>query len=670
MDIRNYLRSILLESGDSRLKHVKNIITESQESKSIHAAKRLVMQRLSYNEDEADKFIRITLRGKLDALKEPQCGKFILGVARMYCDGELNDKATIDKLNATLELVASDEHINEFDRNLNGISCDELIQMFSQKIAEILDAKKKKVNSMKFTKASDYDIVRIDSFDEARRYGEYTKWCVTQGQSAFDEYTNMGNRQFYFCLKHGFESVPKRKGKGCPLDKYGLSMIAVLVNLNGSLAHCTCRWNHDNKGDDYIMNDKEISKVVGVNFYETFKPNTTWEDALSEIMEKLAKGADPHDVFDKWGHFKDGFMYVRLRNKCNFLTADGKFLSDTWFNYCSDFNEGFACVALNDKWNFLATNGKFLSDTWFDRCYDFKNGFACVKLNGKENLLTADGKFISNNWFDYCRGFENGFSEVKLNGKRNFLTTDGKILSNTWFDDCEKFKNDFACVELNGKKNLLSADGKIVSNTWFDKCYDFENGFARVELSNKYNLINTDGKILSDTWFDHCGNFYKGFADVWLNGKQNFLTADGKILSGIWFDECGNFYDGFSEVKLNGKRNFLTKDGKILSDTWFDFCYDFESGFAIVWLNGKGNFLTTDGKILSDTWFDECGFFKNGFADVTINDKQYKIDTNGTISERSIGEGKRNRKPMLITKSDLHRIIKESVRLALKNAVI
>ena len=51
---------------------------------------------------------------------------------------------------------------------------------------------------------------------------------------------------------------------------------------------------------------------------------------------------------------------------------------------------------------------------------------------------------------------------------------------------------------------------------------------------------------------------------------------------------------------------------------------------------------------------------------VTINDKQYKIDRNGVIRELSLGEGKRNRKPTLITKSDLHRIIKESVRLALK----
>ena len=85
-----------------------SLITESQESKSIHAAKRLVMQRLSYDEGEADKFIRITLRGKLDALKEPQCGKFILGVARMYCDGELNDAATVSSLNTTLELSSSD----------------------------------------------------------------------------------------------------------------------------------------------------------------------------------------------------------------------------------------------------------------------------------------------------------------------------------------------------------------------------------------------------------------------------------------------------------------------------------------------------------------------------------------------------------------------------------
>ena len=1108
IDRNGVIKEEPLEEGKSTNKNVilteeqfdifrkQMLIAESQESKSIHAAKKLVMQRLGYDADRADEFIRVDLRDGLPALKTPQGGKFILGVTRMFCDNELNDAATVSSLNATLRLVSSDKHINEFDRNLNGISCNELIQMFSNEMSEILDADKEELNSMEFANKSDYDIVRIDSFDEAAEYNEYTSWCVADREDAFDDYTNNGYKQFYFCLKHGFESVPKETGEGCPLDEYGLSMLAVLVNENGSLASCTCRWNHDNGGDDNVMDTKQISEAVGVNFYETFKPNNKWEDALSYVKYLLVvDGADPKDVFDECRDFEEGFACVRLSDKWNFLTTDKKFLSDIWFDDCNDFEDGLAIVELNNKWNFITTDGKFMSNTWFDDCGYFEEGLAAVKLNGKWNFITTDGKFLSDTWFEYCKSFRNGlasvhldnksnfittdgkflsdtwfdacnnfydgFAHVKLNGKWNFLTTDGKILSDTWFNRCGYFEEDFACVELNGKWNFITTDGKILSKTWFenaddfqdgfadvklngkwhkidrngvikdysigeskttnknvilterqfdifrgiileggdsrlkpikniiraafegtalnpdayvtsaeyqvpnrgeqttwmhyliyslrhsfelmdngdvpmlknvakiaflelnfekenqdieklnilkkiinliknddkakvdfiqnkdmtfntlyeqyadvlkqmddeqrnvvnsktyernsryniipiddfdtaqefgkytgnngkgrlcytegeqtwdnftsyginqcylcctnnykeippqkgegypkdeyglsmiwlfvdengrlsnsnvrwnhgdhsysnvdnifteseisdivgvnfyetfkpnnkweetlsdamerlangegpetvfDQFYDSEEGFAIVGLNSKWNFITTNGKLLSDTWFDNCYDFKNDFARVELNNKRNFLSADGKILSDIWFDKCYDFRNGIASVELNNKENFVTTDGKLLSDTWFDICYNFENGFACVELNDKFNFVNTDGRLLSDTWFDNCSNFKNGFARVELKGRYnfltmegkilfnvwfdfcydfengftraklsgewYKISKNGVvIKEDTLGEGKCNRKTALINKSDLSRIIKESVRLALK----
>ena len=507
-----------------------SLITESQESKSIHAAKKLVMQRVGYDADRADEFIRVDLRDGLPVLKTPQGGKFILGVTRMFCDDELNDAATVSSLNATLRLVSSDKHINVFDRNLNGISCNELIKMFSNEMSEILDADKKEVNGMEFKNISDYNIVRIDSFDEAAEYSEYTSWCVAGREDAFDDYTNNGYKQFYFCLKHGFESVQKEIGEGCPLDEYGLSMLAVLVNENGSLASCTCRWNHENGGDDNVMDAKQISEIVGVNFYETFKPNNKWEDALSYVKYLLVvDGADPKDVFDE----------------------------------CRDFEEGFACVRLSDKWNFLTTDKKFLSDIWFDDCNDFEDGLASVELNNKWNFITVDGKFMSNTWFSYCGYFEEGLAVVRLNGKWNFMDTDGKFLSDTWFDYCKSFRDGLASVQLDDKSNFISTEGQFLSDTWFDYCSNFYDGFSKVELNCKWNFLTTEGKILSDTWFNRCVYFEEDFACVELNGKWNFITTDGKILSNTWFDNVDDFQDGFADVKLNDKWYKIDRNGAI-----------------------------------------------------------------------------------------------------------
>ncbi len=165
------------------------------------------MQRLGYDEQQADEFIRIKLRNDLPVLRTPEGGKFILGVTRMFIDRQINSANDISSLNSTLKLVASNAHINEYDRNLNGLSCRELIQRFSTVMNDNIEAERSDINQMAFDTPSDYEIVRIDSFEQASEYGDYTTWCVTHDEDMFDSYTSDGINQFYFCLKYGFEGI-------------------------------------------------------------------------------------------------------------------------------------------------------------------------------------------------------------------------------------------------------------------------------------------------------------------------------------------------------------------------------------------------------------------------------------------------------------------------------
>ena len=371
-------------------KHLHNILTESQESKSIDAAKKLYMQRTGCSREEADEFVRITLRNDLPILRKPNAAKFILGVTRMFLDRQITDQRTISHLNTTLEYVSSDAHINEYDRNLNGMSAQDLIQRFAKAVSDDFEKNKSDINSMNFEGKSQYDIVRIDSFKQAQQYGKYTSWCVTHDENMFDSYTNDGIGQFYFCLRHGFENEEAVKGENCPLDNYGLSMIAVSVDENGRLNTCTCRWNHDNGGNDSIMDPKQISEVIGMNFYQTFKPNNKWKDSLDNCMRQLANGADPNDVFDGIGNFNDGFAIVELNGKYNFINTRGELLCNQWFDSCGYFYDGFAIVELYGKWNFINTRGELLSNEWFDMCFGFSDGFASVRLNGR--LFRIDNK--------------------------------------------------------------------------------------------------------------------------------------------------------------------------------------------------------------------------------------------------------------------------------------
>ena len=442
-------------------KHLRNILTESQESKSIDAAKKLYMERTGCSREEADEFVRITLRNDLPILRKPNAAKFILGVTRMFLDRQITDQRTISQLNTTLEYVSSDAHINEYDRNLNDMSAQDLIQRFAKAVSDDFEKNKSDINSMNFEGKSQYDIVRIDSFEQAQQYGQYTSWCVTHNEDMFNSYTNNGIGQFYFCLRHGFENEKAVKGENCPLDNYGLSMIAVSVDENGRLNTCTCRWNHANGGNDSIMDPKQISEVIGMNFYQTFKPNNKWRDLLDNCMRRLANGEDPYDVFDN----------------------------------VSDFNDGFARVELTGKWNFINTRRELLCNEWFDFCGAFSDGFAEVSLNDKCNLINTRGELLCNEWFNYCDIFYNGFARVVLNGKWNFINTRGELLCNEWFDRCANFGDGFAVVRLNGKYNFINTRGELLCNEWFDYCDNFDDGFAEVELNDRVFRIDTKGQL-------------------------------------------------------------------------------------------------------------------------------------------------------------------------------
>ena len=511
---------------------VKTLIIESQESKSQSDAIKYLMQKMNWDKERANNFVRNDLRQDITALRDKNIAKFTLGVTRMFCDRQLSDARILSNLNATLKLLSA--HLNEYDRNLNGLSAQELIDRFAQTRQYNVSAEKVEIDSMDFSQGSKYQIVPINSFEEAQNYYEYTnpnsRWCLTHMDDMFDSYTCNGINQIYFCLRKGFESEPCEVGENAPLDDYGLSMLSIIVNENGELAYCTTRWNHDNGGSDSSMSAKEVSQVVGVNFYQVFKPNNKWQTILSDVKEKMSHGVPYDRIFDWIGNFIDGYAWVELNDKCNFINTNGDFISDQWFDAVGNFKNGFALVELNGKHNFINTNGDFISNQWFDDACNFNDGYAGVSLNDKWNFINTNVEFISDQWFDDIDNFKNGYAVVSLNDKWNFINTIGDFISDKWFDSVGDFNDGYAVVGLNGKGNFINTNVEFISDQWFDVVSSFNNGYARVGLNGEWNFINTNGNFISDQWFDRVGNFKNGYAKVELNGKNyKFNPKDGKL---------------------------------------------------------------------------------------------------------------------------------------------
>ena len=444
----------------------------SQETASIKEAAQLVIDRVGYSKEQADRFIRIDIRASFPVLRSKQGGKFILGVTRMFLDDQFYDTSTISSLNQTLKYIATPAHYNEYDRDLNGLSAQQLIDRFKQARTDDLEKDKAELGTTQYTENPEYKIVRIDSVEQAKQYGRYNDWCLAQayGEDNYDQYTSDGLNQMYFILRDGFENEPRIKGENAPYDSYGLSMMTVIVDPEGMMTQSTTRWNHENNSSDSAFSPKQISDIIGRNFYEVFKPNTKFKDALADALEKLKMGAQVKDVFTYADSLEDGTYLVGLLGKFNILTPQKTFKFQKWFDDIWCFNEGLARVELNEKYSFINTKGELIGD--------------------------------GNLWLDHANLFHEGFSSVNLNGKWSFINTKGELIGNgnLWLDSVVRFKEGFARVELNHKYSFINTKGELIGdgNAWYAHVSDFVDGTSLVNSNKKWYIINTLGETLRD----------------------------------------------------------------------------------------------------------------------------------------------------------------------------
>jgi len=416
-------------------------------------------------------FLRLDFLQHFDIRRGKGPEKYTIGLARIAI-GELgyfknvNNQSDIALLKQLVLFAYNNDEINKtLDSNLNGMNFNALKKELNDKRREHNKLVQQQLSG-KVKMNKKYNVVAINSSNEAEKYGKYTSWCVTHG--SYDSYAKCGSR-FYFCLEDGFESVKEEVGEGCPLDNYGLSMVSVLIDIDGEPTIITTRWNHEHDGEnnELLHTAEQVQNVLGIPFYETFKPYTRDElkamgiVSFDEAKERLENGENPKDIFETVTDFKEGFARVKLNGKWNFINKEGKILSDKWFDYVYDFHEGFAGFMLNGKWNFINKEGKILFDKWFDAAVHFREGFACVELNLKYNYINKEGKILSDKWFDDTYNFKDCFARVKLNGKWNFINKEGKILSDKWFDEVCDFEDGFGRVILDGKRYIIDINGNL-----------------------------------------------------------------------------------------------------------------------------------------------------------------------------------------------------------------
>ena len=349
---------------------LRNIfLTENRASKNQSLARKMVRE-LSPNTNDKE-FTENVLHDipnvrKADFHLYPAVVRFVLE------NNNTLDNITIQNLNKYIGVIAPKAKELGLDQNANGMTLQAFFEKYKTEIDDYI-SNSKKLSAQYDTnknngKNNGYNIVPIPTFEKAAEYGRYTDWCITQSKDAFYDYTNHSMGLFYFLLKDGFENVPQKKGSNCPLDDYGLSMIAVSFRLDGSVNTITCRWNHDNGGNDYIMTPAQVSNLIGTDVYKLFKPNFELLYTINQYGLYIYKDSNKNDLF-----VTNYNVYEKDSQKS--LPFYFKHKTYTIFRGYDNSNHPFTLLITN--------TGQIL---------DYSNGYNSIKCVQKDNVL-----FVNNN---------------------------------------------------------------------------------------------------------------------------------------------------------------------------------------------------------------------------------------------------------------------------------
>lgn len=215
-----------------------------------------------------------------------------------------------------------------------------------------------------------------------------------------------------------------------------------------------------------------------------------WDAIVSYARTMVKTGHHFREIFDAW-HFSEGFYAVKLKDKWNFISKDGDWLSNQWFDAVRPFKDGVAWVMLDNKRNYIKTDGTILSKTWFDsadgefRTY-FKYHYALVTLNDKQNVLMINGGLLSKEWLDGVWDFSEGLARIKLNDKYNFITFTGHIVSRRWFDQAYEFRLCAARVRIGDDWYDMDRDGGLnYSHSGWTNPFPSRPNYDRISIANQ-----------------------------------------------------------------------------------------------------------------------------------------------------------------------------------------
>lgn len=616
--------------------------------------------------------------------------KYFEGLARFCIDGsfslkgkplEMDDDSKIKDIKRFVTFLSMN---NGKDNNVNvnfalkvkegkeaytkELTFDEMFSMYDEIVPKYIEKETFQGNN-----DVEYNIVKIEDFEQATEYSDYTSWCITKSMDAWNDNTGNGVFTVYFCLGDGFEYLEEEPGEKAPLDEYGLSMISVVVEPSGELYKCTCRWNHDNGGSDDVMNVDEISNLLNCDFMETFKPDD-FSEKIQEGIDKYFTKLDREESRQAYDDYEDDdeeygyreYDYYRdidddedddeqMFDDSSFTTTPipnisiieyndlyslidivhRKIITDKWYKHIGKFNEGKAPVEISEgKWNYIDKNG----DVVYPGIHFLRTS---TPDKGNSIVVKADGSLFNmdseNQMSDINSGLEKTLSETRdfysvfdsFAPSNVFLMDNGLLLASYKPNKNIKLWNVVDCKKI-----------KILFDTWFTKLGELNNDYVQVRsFNNKNSVLSRRGELLYPDFNVYTANVInKNFIKVTTEQNDDvydLYNKEGRILPEMEINHIIPMdYNGdFLALRVNdGMKHIINSEGVTLNEAPLnDIITKFENGLAMVVVNQHYNFMRKDGSFISEEGYLEATKFnKAGVSEVqTIYGNIEYINTDG-----------------------------------------
>ena len=553
-------------------------------------------------------------------------------------------------LKRVLELLlkkSNDGVINLSDIDIYNTSYDDLEKEYGTHIEKKNELTRLVVENGQWVRNEDYEIIGGINYKMAHEYAEYCTLCYLQSFATWNSYTNYGTSKVYLILHKDWKNVEKKHDDetvNSPYDTYGKSMIFVFVDGEGNLSYCNTRWNHDATYDaehstDHALDEREISEIVGVNFYEVFKPRA--KNLEDDPVYRLSKGDDIDDIFDYVQQWANGLRVVGLDGRFNVLNEKNELISPReWFKRIENMTEdGQIIVRTFDNFvTILNRDGTQLLEDYYTNIMLHECGsyYVAGNSNGNEYIINKRGKIVSS--YDDTKAV----LTIGLRDSNGVMTNNYMVQTN---------------FPIPGF-SIYSEDGRLIFETTFKDRTIRNNGWIKfLDYDGIFYHVSGDGKILgkSNEFKDILYfNFSKGWmlvgetksgGRVVLNDRLERISDEYPIV----YVNCYGFDDRYLAVIDKGhcpqELNFIDKHGKLLlpCNTVFVPLFIpkyYTNEYVVVKTEGgkftdilrKGNsFLKSDGTIirLNEKWTIYACFEK--FALVV----KYKLDEDLTIAEEN-----------------------------------